>query len=183
MIRTAFVLISAALFSGGLVGVVRLLMTREREPAARDTLDDSTVAQERHVGLGRGAIHEVEARQPAGEQQRRWFSSDDFDLIVWFDALGAIAQFELCYERSDVERALTWSPTHGYRYWRVDTGDASGYMHGMTPILEPDNTEFPKDRVIATFVAASDGLDPAIRSFVVQRLQAVPAPISESRAS
>ena len=181
MIRTAFVLISAALFSGVLVGVVRLLLTREQGPAARDTADDSTVAQERDVALA--AIHEVEARQAAGEQHRRWFSSDDFDLIVWFDARGAIVQFELCYDRSDVERALTWSPTHGYRYWRVDTGDASGYMHGMTPILEPDDTEFPRDRVIATFVEASDGLDPAIRSFVIQRLQAVTAPVSGSRAS
>jgi hypothetical protein len=105
VIRTAFVLISAALFSGVLVGVVRLLLTREREPAARDTADDSTVAPERYVALA--AVHEVEARQPTGEQQRRWFSSEDFDLIVWFDALGAIAQFELCDDRSDVERALT----------------------------------------------------------------------------
>jgi hypothetical protein len=181
MIRNAFVLIGAALLGGVLVGVGRLLLAREGEPAAPDTLDGSTAAREHDVALA--GIHEVEARQLAGEQHRRWFSSEDFDLIVWFDGRGAVAQFELCYDRSDVERALTWSPTRGYRYWRVDTGDASGYMYGMTPVLEPDDSEFPKDRVIATFVAASEGLDPAIRSFVVQRLQEATAPISESRAS
>ena len=181
MVRTAFVLISAALLGGVLVGVGRLQLAREQEPAAAEAVDGSTAAREDYVALA--AIHEVEARQLTGEQHRRWFSSDDFDLIVWFDALGAIEQFELCYDRSDVERALTWSLTHGYRYWRVDTGDASGYMYGMTPILEPDSTEFPKDRVIATFVEATDALDPAIRSFVVQRLQEATAPISRSRAS
>jgi hypothetical protein len=182
MVRTAFVLIGAALLGGVLVGVGRLLMTLEREPAAPDAVDGGPAAREDYVALA--AIHEVEARQLTGEQHRRWVSSDDFDLIVWFDGLGAIAQFELCYDRSDVERALTWSPAHGYRYWRVDSGDASGYMYGMTPVLEPDTAaEFPKDRVIATFVKATDALDPAIRSFVVQRLQEVPAPISGSRAS
>jgi hypothetical protein len=181
MVRTAFVVIGAALLGGVVVGVGRLLLTREREPAAPDAVDGSTAAREDYVTLA--AMHEVEARQLTGEQHRRWFSSDDFDLIVWFDGFGAIAQFELCYDRSDTERALTWSPTHGYRFWRVDTGDASGYMYGMTPILEPDDTEFPKDRVIATFVEATDALDPAIRSFVVQRLQEVTTPIGGSRAS
>jgi hypothetical protein len=114
-----------------------------------------------------------EPRRPRRERRRRWFSNEDFDLFVWFDDLGAIAGFELCYDRSDVERALSWSPTRGYRHWRVDTGEATGLSYDMTPILEPDDTDFPKDRVIAAFVEAADALEPAIRSFVVQRLQEV----------
>ena len=104
-------------------------------------------------------------------ERRRWFSDDDFDLIVWLDSRGAVRWFELCYDRSRVERALTWTPTRGYQHWRVDSGDASGMNYAMTPILEPDDTEFPKDRVIAAFVAAADALEPTVRSFVVQRLQ------------
>jgi hypothetical protein len=118
-------------------------------------------------------LREVVVRQPRRERNRRWFSDEDFDLIVWFDGRGAIARFELCYDRSDVERALTWSPTRGYRHWRVDTGDASGLDYAMTPILEPDDTDFPKDRIIAAFVEAADALEPPIRSFVVQRLHEV----------
>jgi len=114
-----------------------------------------------------------EPRQPTREQHPRWFSNEDFDLFVWFDDLGAIAGFELCYDRSDVERALSWSPIRGYRHWRVDTGEATGLNYDMTPILEPDDTDFPKDRVIAAFVEAADALEPTIRSFVVQRLQEV----------
>jgi hypothetical protein len=181
MVRNAFVLIGAALLGSVLVGVGRLLLARERELAAPEALDGRTAAREHAIALA--AIREVEARQLTGEQRRRWFSSEDFDLIVWFDGQGGIAQFELCYDRADVERALTWSPTHGYRHWRVDTGDASGYMYGMTPVLEPDDSGFPKDRVSATFAEASEGLDPAIRSFVIERLREATAPISESRAS
>jgi hypothetical protein len=46
--------------------------------------------------------------------------------------------------------------------------------YGMTPILVPDNAEFPKGRVIAAFAEAANGLDPTIRSFVVERLQQFP---------
>ena len=111
-----------------------------------------------------------EPPRPTRERHRRWFSNQDFDLYVWFDDLGAIRGFELCYDRSDVERALTWSPTGGYRHWRVDMGEATGLNYDMTPILVSDDTEFPKDRVIAAFVTAANALEPTIRSFVVQRL-------------
>ena len=110
----------------------------------------------------------------ARERNRRWFANEEFDLFVWFDDLGAVRKFELCYDRADVERALTWSPTRGYRHWRVDTGEATGLNYDMTPILVPDDTEFPKDRVTAAFAEAANALEPTIRSFVVQRLQEVP---------
>jgi hypothetical protein len=111
---------------------------------------------------------------PATDANSRWFSNEDFDLFVWFDDLGAIRAFELCYDRSDVERALTWSPARGYQHWRVDTGEATGLNYDMTPILEPDDAQFPKERVTAAFLAAANGLEPAIRSFVAERLQEAP---------
>src|SRR5438874_11368928 len=52
-------------------------------------------------------------------ERRRWFSDDDFDLIVGLDSRDAIMWFELCYDRSRVERALTWTPTVGYHHWCV----------------------------------------------------------------
>jgi hypothetical protein len=106
-------------------------------------------------------------------ERRRWFANNDFDLFVWFDGVGAISWFELCYDRSDVERALTWTPTRGYEHWRVDTGEATGMNYDMTPVLVPDDTEFPKDRIIAAFVEAASTLEPTVRSFVLQRLHEV----------
>jgi len=116
-------------------------------------------------------------------EHRRWFSDDQFDLFVWFDADGGISWFELCYDRSDIERALTWTPARGYAHWRVSTGDGAGMNYDMTPILVPDDTEFPKDRIIGTFTAAANTLEPTIRSFVIQRLQAAPGgPLGHWRA-
>jgi hypothetical protein len=139
------------------------------------------------LGHGEGMpalLREVKASQRKGERHRRWFSNADFDLIVWFEPLDTIAGFELCYDRSAVERALSWSATHGYRHWRVDTGEASGYMHSMTPIMERDDvTRFPKDRVVAAFVGAAAAIDPMVRSFVIQRLREVArAETGESRS-
>jgi hypothetical protein len=56
--------------------------------------------------------------------------------------------------------------------------------YGMTPILVPDNAEFPKGRVIAAFAEAANGLEPTIRSFVVERLQQFPGePRNHERAT
>ena len=53
-------------------------------------------------------LSEVATRQSTREPRRRWFSDDDFDLVVWFSDSGVIVGFELCYDRSRVERAR-WS--------------------------------------------------------------------------
>jgi hypothetical protein len=122
-------------------------------------------------------LREIVTSQPTHEPHRRWFSNDDFDLVVWFDDVGAIAGFQLCYDRSKVERALTWNTVDGYRHFRVDTGEATP-LKNLTPLLV-SSPEFPKDRVIAGFVEAANALEPTIRSFVIERLQEV-APCERS---
>ena len=117
-------------------------------------------------------LSEITTSQSPNEPHRRWFSDEDFDLVIWFDDLGAIAAFQLCYDRSKVERALVWS-TGGFRHYRVDTGESTP-LRNLTPILVSDG-EFSKDRVIAAFLEAGNALDPTIRSFVAQRLQECPS--------
>jgi len=107
------------------------------------------------------------------EPRRRWFSDDDFDLVVWFSDSGSIAGFELCYDKSHAERALIWSSSDGYGHFRVDTGERTP-LKNLTPILVADGA-LAKDRVIAGFLEVSKNLDPAIRSFVIARLQEYPS--------
>ena len=53
-------------------------------------------------------LAEVEhVRQRAGEPRRRWFASDDLDLIVWLDEADRFVGFQLCYDKGRSERALT----------------------------------------------------------------------------
>ena len=103
---------------------------------------------------------------------RRWFSDDDFDLIVWFDDATTIVAIQLCYDKSRTERAVTWSLQRGHEHFRVDAGEDSP-LRNETPLFVADSP-FRKDRIVEMFVRAGEALDPAIRSFVVARLLEFP---------
>ena len=111
------------------------------------------------------------ARQVAGEGYRRWFTDADFDLIVWYTDEGLLAGFQLCYDKEDSERALTWTRDHGFQHNRVDAGEVPGHSK-MTPIIVADGA-FDRDHVTALFRAASAAIDPRVASFVLQRLEEV----------
>jgi hypothetical protein len=59
-------------------------------------------------------LREVHGRESDRDERRRWFSDDDFDLIVWLAEDGAVAALQLCYDKARVERAVTWSGDDGY---------------------------------------------------------------------
>jgi len=107
------------------------------------------------------------------EPNRRWFSDDDFDLIVWFSEAATIVAIQLCYDKSGTERAVTWSRPRGHEHFRVDDGEHSP-LRNETPLLVA-NGPFRTDRLVEMFLRASVTLEPAIRSFVVARLLEIPA--------
>lgn len=49
---------------------------------------------------------DIHVRQIQGERTRRWFSSKDFDLIIWNNADHSFAGFELCYDKMSCERSI-----------------------------------------------------------------------------
>ena len=114
-------------------------------------------------------LSEVAALHSTREPRRRWFSDDDFDLVVWFSDSGGIVGFQLCYDKLGVERALIWSNSGECGHFRVDNGESTP-LKNLTPILMPDGA-FSKDRITTAFLQVSNNLEPAIQSFVVARLQ------------
>ncbi len=102
------------------------------------------------------------------EPNRRWFSDDYFDLIVWIGQDSAISGFQLCYDKLHRERALTWTRAGGYINERVDDGEDSPTKN-RTPILLLDGL-FPVQEILTLFVAASAEIDSCIRSFVAEKL-------------
>jgi len=100
---------------------------------------------------------------------RRWFSDDYFDLIVWAGQNGAISGFQLCYDKFKKERALTWTETNGYKHDRVDDGEPNPTKN-LTPILVPDGT-CPTQGIIDLFMLRSAEVDPRLRSFVLDKLR------------
>lgn len=111
------------------------------------------------------------APDPSGKQ-RRWFTSDDFDLIVWFDDDASVAAFQLCYDRMRRERAITWARASGFSHNRIDDGEAGPWAN-RSPILVSDGV-FPADEIAHRFADASLGIPENLRAIVLAKLREYP---------
>jgi hypothetical protein len=111
-------------------------------------------------------------RQVPGEGQRRWFTDQFFDLILWYDHTSEILGFQLCYNKKVHERALTWRRGMGFSHEKVDDGEAPGQWK-MTPILTPDGS-FDAAMIASRFHRESAGIDPEIARFVLSTIAAYP---------
>ncbi len=112
-------------------------------------------------------------RQVPGEGTRRWFTDEYFDLIVWYDDGGRLFGFQLCYDKDDHERALTWTAASGFHHNRIDDGEVPGHSK-MTPIIGADGS-FNARPVAERFREASARIEPEIASFVSETLDTYPA--------
>ena len=116
-------------------------------------------------------------RQIEGEPKRRWFSDQFFDLIVWFDEEDEIIGFQLCYDVSGDERALTWKEDSVYTHDRVDQGEARPDTPGMrkaTPVLVKDGL-FEYKKIAAQFKGKSREIDETVAVFVYEKILQYPS--------
>ena len=159
--------------------------------AARDAAGDDEPTQRHHPPVSQEEIRARAAklteirqvRQVPGESRRRWFTSDDLDLIVWSDGEAPPWGFQLCYDkRKRAERAVTWREGSGFAHSVVNDGAKGPLEAKGAPLLEPDE-RFDANRVAALFDAASDLVPDDLRRFVAGKLrehprygEGVPAP-------
>ncbi len=110
-------------------------------------------------------LHEIRnVKQESGRGRRRWFESDGFDLVVWFEPAGDVSGFQLCYDFGSGEHALTWRPAGGFSHHAVDAGDQTP-LKNESPILVPDGV-VPWKELLRTFRARSGSLEPSLRDLV-----------------
>lgn len=109
------------------------------------------------------------ARQVPGEGFRRWFTDDYFDLIVWYGDDRTLIGFQLCYDKQQQERALTWTRDQGFHHNRIDSGEVPGHSK-MTPVIIADGA-FSRDPVAERFRTACADIDPAIATFVFDTIR------------
>ena len=103
------------------------------------------------------------------DRPRRWFEDDYFDLIVWYRGDGGISGFQLCYDMSGMERALTWQDEYGFSHNRIDSGRED--FHTLeTPILVADG-EFDARAVLEKFIGRCAGLDGEIYNIVTEKIK------------
>ncbi len=109
-----------------------------------------------------GALNEVfEVREIHDGPRRRWFRSDDLDLIVWSDESGMPKGFQIRYDKSRSKHTLTWLPEFGFLHTAVDDGEDVGFRHKEPPILVADS-QFDANRVSDRFAGASAQMPPEI---------------------
>ena len=73
-------------------------------------------------------------QEPGG--QRRWFEAPEIEFVVWLDQVGGQTGFQLIYQLSGKECALTWRRGLGFNHSRVDSGDI--LFSKQTPLLIAD---------------------------------------------
>ena len=117
-------------------------------------------------------VEKKDVRQIPGEGERRWFTDNYFDLIVWYEETQVIG-FQLCYDKGGLERALTWHRPHRFLHTRIDDGE-SPFAFKMSPVLVQDGV-FDPGRVSEKFRRASAGIDPRVAALVLERLSVYPA--------
>ena len=104
-----------------------------------------------------------------GEGQRRWFTDDYFDLIVWYEE-GMITGFQLCYDRNQHPRSYTWTNSKGARHNGIDDGDNRLLSYKATPILVADGS-FDVAEISRRFKTVSGSLPSDIQEIVIRRLE------------
>ena len=111
-----------------------------------------------------------ETNQKIGEPKKRWFTSLNMDLFVWFNEDDEIISYHLTYNKPHDEKALTWSDKKGFLHSGIDDGTRPG-KHPGSPLLVTDG-ELNSTKIISMFEKDSKELDPSIKSFIVSGIEA-----------
>lgn len=114
---------------------------------ARAKRQDSRIAQKIRSLYGAKSPEEQEGQE---EQQDR------------------IIGFQLCYDKTGAERALTWQEATGYSHYHVDTGE-EGSRSKRTPLLVADSN-FKPMKIAELFRQRSAQIDRQIAQFVYEKI-------------
>ncbi len=114
-------------------------------------------------------LYEIQkVKQIEGQNFRRWFTDEYFDLFVWYDEDNSVSSFQLTYDKGHKERAVTWTPKGGMTHTGVDDGEDNP-IASMTPLLKSDGI-FDNQTVAEAFKVAGRKLDPRLAAFIYEKL-------------
>ncbi len=112
-------------------------------------------------------------RQSKRSVQKRWFTSRDMDLFIWFHN-DAPVRFQLTYDKRSIEKAISWNVHHGFRHYLVDTGEYHLEHYKQTPILIESDARKNLTAIARNFLAASENISIGLADFIYARLMAQP---------
>jgi len=107
-------------------------------------------------------------KQERKKDRRRWFTDDYWDLYVWIRPDGTYSGFQLCYGKTDVQRALTWmegaEPVHAGISEEENPTDRN-----RAALLVADGF-FDVAEVTRRFSQDAGNIDTEIRAYVQRKL-------------
>lgn len=107
-------------------------------------------------------------KQQTGEPEKRWFSSEEMDLFIWYEN-NKIISFQLCYDKEKNEKAISWHKDKGLQHQRVDDGENRPGHYKATPILV-QNGRYELNDIITKFKFYSQNILTEISEFVLKKL-------------
>lgn|GEM_PF-1514398 len=117
-----------------------------------------------------GVIEMTNVRQVPNDYLRRWFCDKNFDLVAWYRPDGEIHGFQLSYDRTAQEKALTYVEERGISHHLVDSGEDSP-LANRTPVLVEVDGRAGMTRVFALFTKSEQGLPLPLRMLVRQKIR------------
>ncbi len=102
------------------------------------------------------------------EGARRSFHNEFFDLFVWYDANKNISSFQLCYDKFNNERSLTWGKDGYFTHECLD--EKGELLWGKRKFFIKKKKKFEKDLVVKRFQTDSRTIDDKIASFVLSKI-------------
>ena len=92
-------------------------------------------AQNHLQGIMNTMLYEItHLRQTNRSLVKRWFTSLDIDLFIWYYDNTPV-KFQLSYDKRCDEHAISWGFHQGYKHYSVDTGEDYPDQYKKTPIL------------------------------------------------
>jgi hypothetical protein len=117
-------------------------------------------------------IKEIQGlKQSDGSSKSRWFTSEEYDIYVFFNASNEPTGFHFCYEKQKNEKILIFDESNGYQHAGIDNGEREPGRLKATPVLVPDGS-FDKISALSTFRALSENMDPGIRDYITKTIEA-----------
>lgn len=110
-------------------------------------------------------------RQSKRSGVKRWFTSQDMDLFIWFHNNEPV-RFQLTYDKCNREKAISWNFHLGFNHYLVDTGETELDHYKQTPILLDLCTQNNISTVAREFLAASNNISVSLSDFIYARLMA-----------
>jgi hypothetical protein len=122
-----------------------------------------------YISKGAAMLSEFkDVSQHPGEPRRRYFLSEYFDLYVWLDKDSEFVGFQLCYDKNNNERALSYIDG-AFSHRGIDSGESVA-SENRTPILVADGV-FDRNENLDRFIQESKMIDPKVAEYVIKMLK------------